>query len=190
MIQAGDAEIVVAGGMESMTQAPYLLPGPAPATATATARSSTRAPTTACSAPSTRSPWAAPPRSTPPRPTSPASHRTSSRPKSHERAAAAIKDGKFADEIVPVEIPQRKGDPILFDTDEGVRPGTTVESLGGLRPAFDKAGNITAGNASQISDGGSAVIVTSKAKAEALGVDAARRDRRLRPGRRTRSRRC
>ncbi len=76
--------------------------------------------------------------------------------KSHDRAAAAIKDGKFAEEIVPVEIPQRKGDPILFDTDEGVRPGTTVESLAALRPAFDKAGNITAGNASQISDGGSA----------------------------------
>ncbi len=89
---------------------------------------------------------------------------------SHERAAAAIKDGKFAEEIVPIEIPQRKGDPVLFDTDEGVRPGTTAESLGALRPAFDKAGNITAGNASQISDGGSAVIVTSKATAEKLGV--------------------
>src|SRR5581483_2888370 len=91
--------------------------------------------------------------------------------KSHERAAAAIKDGKFADEIVPVEIPQRKGDPVLFDTDEGVRPGTTVEALASLRPAFDKAGNITAGNASQISDGASAVIVASKAKADELGVE-------------------
>ncbi|MEY2571285.1 MAG: acetyl-CoA C-acetyltransferase, partial [Acidimicrobiaceae bacterium] len=90
--------------------------------------------------------------------------------KSHERAASAIKDGKFADEIVPVEIPQRKGDPILFDTDEGVRPGTTAESLGALKPAFAKDGTITAGNASQISDGGAAVIVASKAAAEKLGV--------------------
>jgi acetyl-CoA C-acetyltransferase len=90
--------------------------------------------------------------------------------KSHERASAAIKEGRFADEIVPVEVPQRRGDPLVVDTDEGVRPGTTVESLGALRPAFDKAGNITAGNASQISDGGAAVIVTSKTAAEGLGT--------------------
>jgi acetyl-CoA C-acetyltransferase len=89
---------------------------------------------------------------------------------SHERAAAAIKDGKFADEIAPVNVPQRKGDPIVVDTDEGVRPETTAESLGKLRPAFDKNGTITAGNASQISDGGAAVIVMSKAKAAELGV--------------------
>jgi acetyl-CoA C-acetyltransferase len=89
---------------------------------------------------------------------------------SHERAAAAIKDGRFADEIVPVSVPQRKGDPLVVDTDEGVRPETTPESLGKLRPAFDKSGTITAGNASQISDGAAAVIVMSKAKAEALGL--------------------
>ena len=89
---------------------------------------------------------------------------------SHERAAAAIKDGKFAEEIVPVEVPQRKGDPLVVDTDEGVRAETTAESLGKLRPAFDKEGTITAGNASQISDGGAAVIVMSRAKAEELGV--------------------
>ncbi len=89
------------------------------------------------------------------------SARTPSPPPSHERAAAAIKDGRFADEIVPVSVPQRKGDPIVVDTDEGVRPGTTVESLGELRPAFAKDGTITAGNASQISDGGAAVIVMS-----------------------------
>ncbi len=68
-----------------------------------------------------------------------------------------------------MQVPQRKGDPLVVDTDEGVRPGTTAESLGGLRPAFDKSGTITAGNASQISDGGAAVIVTSKATAERLG---------------------
>jgi acetyl-CoA C-acetyltransferase len=89
---------------------------------------------------------------------------------SHERAAAAIKDGKFAEEIVPVEVPQRKGDPLVVDTDEGVRGDTTAESLSKLRPAFDKEGTITAGNASQISDGGAAVIVMSRAKAEELGV--------------------
>ena len=90
---------------------------------------------------------------------------------SHERAAAAIKDGRFDAEIVNVEIPQRKGDPVIVDTDEGVRPGTTAESLGGLRPAFDKEGTITAGNASQISDGGAAVVVVSKKVAESLGVE-------------------
>jgi acetyl-CoA C-acetyltransferase len=89
---------------------------------------------------------------------------------SHERAAAAAKDGRLADEIVPVEVPQRKGDPMVVDSDEGIRPGTTAESLGSLRPAFAKDGTITAGNASQISDGGAALIVTSKAAAERLGV--------------------
>jgi acetyl-CoA C-acetyltransferase len=89
---------------------------------------------------------------------------------SHERAAAAIKDGRFADEIVPVNVPQRKGDPLVFDTDEGVRPETTIESLSKLKPAFDKEGTITAGNASQISDGAAALIVTSRAKAEELGA--------------------
>ncbi len=69
-----------------------------------------------------------------------------------------------------MSVPQRKGDPIVVDTDEGVRPGTTAESLGALKPAFDKEGTITAGNASQISDGGAAVVVTSRARAEALGV--------------------
>jgi len=89
---------------------------------------------------------------------------------SHERASAAMKEGRLADEITPVSIPQRKGDPVIVDTDEGVRPGTTTESLGGLRPAFSKDGTITAGNASQISDGAAAVIVMSKAKAEELGA--------------------
>jgi acetyl-CoA C-acetyltransferase len=170
MIQAGEADIVVAGGMESMTQAPHLLPGARSgyklgdgtlvdsmmydgltcafdhcAMGLGTERYAggkiSREAQDALSA------------------------------NSHERAAAAIKDGKFADEIVNVEIAQRKGDPIVVDTDEGVRPGTTAESLGGLRPAFDKEGTITAGNASQISDGGAAVIVVSKKVAESLGVD-------------------
>jgi acetyl-CoA C-acetyltransferase len=90
--------------------------------------------------------------------------------KSHERAATATKEGRFAEEITPVSIAQRKGEPILVETDEGVRPGTTTDSLGGLRPAFGKEGSITAGNASQISDGGAALVVTSQAKAEELGL--------------------
>jgi len=90
--------------------------------------------------------------------------------KSHERAAAAQKEGRFADEITPVEIPQRKGDPIVVDSDEGVRPGTGADSLGKLKPAFGKDGTITAGNASQISDGGAALVVMSREKAEELGV--------------------
>jgi acetyl-CoA C-acetyltransferase len=170
MIQDGDADIVVAGGMESMTQAPYLLPG---------ARAGYRigdqkvvdsmmydglfCAFDQCAMGAGTEKYAA-------------SAGLAREPqdelaaKSHERAARAAKDGLFDNEIVKVEIPQRKGDPVIFDTDEGVRAETTVESLAGLRPAFDKAGNITAGNASQISDGGAAVIVASKAAAEKLGV--------------------
>ncbi|CAN5573569.1 acetyl-CoA C-acetyltransferase [soil metagenome] len=89
---------------------------------------------------------------------------------SHQKAAAAWKDGVFADEVVPVSIPQRKGDPIEFTEDEGIRANTTAESLSGLRPAFRKDGTITAGSASQISDGACAVVVMSKAKAQELGL--------------------
>jgi acetyl-CoA C-acetyltransferase len=170
MINAGEAEIVVAGGMESMTQAPYLLPG-----ARAGYRIGDQSVVDSmmydglfcafdkCAmglgteryngadgvSRERQDAFAA---------------------LSHERAAAAIKEGRFAAEIVPVIVPQRKGDPLVVDTDEGVRPETTAESLAKLRPAFDKNGTITAGNASQISDGGAAVIVMSKAKAEELGL--------------------
>ncbi|GAA4900107.1 acetyl-CoA C-acetyltransferase [Streptomyces coeruleoprunus] len=90
---------------------------------------------------------------------------------SHQRAAAAQKNGLFEAEITPVEIPQRKGEPVLFAKDEGIRPETTVESLGKLRPAFAKDGTITAGTSSQISDGAAAVVVMSRAKAEELGLE-------------------
>jgi acetyl-CoA C-acetyltransferase len=171
MIQAGDAEVVVAGGMESMTKAPYLLKqardgyrmGNGEVTdsmiddglwcafeamhmGTGTDRDArkfggiTR---------ELQDDFAA---------------------KSHDRAAAAVKAGRLAEEIEPIEIPQRKGDPVLIDQDEGVRPGTTVDSLSSLRAAFADDGTITAGNASQISDGASAVIVTSRAKADELGL--------------------
>jgi acetyl-CoA C-acetyltransferase len=89
---------------------------------------------------------------------------------SHQKAAAAWKDGVYVDEVVPVEIPQRKGDPIVFAEDEGIRANTTAESLSGLKPAFRKDGTITAGSASQISDGGCAVVVMNKAKAQELGL--------------------
>jgi acetyl-CoA C-acetyltransferase len=90
--------------------------------------------------------------------------------RSHQRAAKAAADGLFAEEIAPVSVPQRKGDPKIVDTDEGVRGDTTAEGLGRLRPAFSSDGTITAGSASQISDGAAAVVVMSMAKAEELGL--------------------
>src|SRR5580693_5402465 len=170
LIQAGAADVVVAGGMESMTKAPYLLPGARAgyrlgdgqlidsmmydgltdsfdhiAMGLSTERHNEKIGITR----ERQDAFAA---------------------ASHEKAAAAAKEGRLAEEIVPVHVPQRKGDPLLFDTDEGVRPGTTAESLGALKPAFDKNGTITAGNSSQISDGGCAVIVMSADKAKALGL--------------------
>jgi acetyl-CoA C-acetyltransferase len=170
MINAGDAEIVVAGGMESMTQCPYLLPG---------ARSGLRmGHAELLDSLISDGLWCA----------FDAVHMGTGTDKyaaqwgvsreaqdefaasSHHRAAAAQAAGRFADEIVPITIPQRKGDPLVIDADEGIRPDTTAASLGGLRPAFDPNGTITAGNASQISDGGAAMVVMSRARAEALGV--------------------
>lgn len=170
MIRAGDAEIVVAGGMESMTQAPHLLAnsragykygtvpmrdsmdydglwdiftnqGMGNLTESANTGDVTREDQDAFSA------------------------------RSHQLAAKAWADGKFADEVVPVEIPQRKGDPMVFNQDEGIRPETTAQSLATLRPAFSKEGTVTAGSASQISDGACAVVVMSKAKAQELGLE-------------------
>jgi acetyl-CoA C-acetyltransferase len=170
MIQAGDADIVVAGGMESMTNAPYLAPG---------ARAGFRYGNTQLEdAIITDGLYCAFDDCLMGTGTDNYTGSSISRTEmdevsaaSHERAAAAIKDGRFDDETVAVSIPQRKGDPILFEHDEGVRPGTTAESLGNLRPAFVEGGTITAGNASQISDGASAVIVMSKAAAASCGVD-------------------
>jgi acetyl-CoA C-acetyltransferase len=171
MINAGDAEIVVAGGMESMTNAPYLLPE-----ARAGYRMGDKTVVDAmmndglfcafdmCAMGTSTEKY------TKAVATISREQQDAFAAASHERASAAMKEGRFADEIVPVSVPQRKGVPILIETDEGVRPGTTAESLGGLRPAFEADGTITAGNASQISDGGAALIVMSKAKAEALGV--------------------
>ena len=170
LIRAGEAEIIVAGGMESMTNAPHLLLGQrtgykygdvtvrdhmaydgltdaydqvsmGESTERHTAKLGiTRADQDAFGA------------------------------ASHQRAAAAQKNGHFAEEIVPVEIPQRKGDPILVTEDEQIRPETTAESLAKLRPAFAKDGTITAATSSPISDGAAAVVVMSRAKAEELGL--------------------
>jgi acetyl-CoA C-acetyltransferase len=169
MISSGEADIVVAGGMESMTNAPYLADG---------ARAGFRYGNTelrdaiiadglwcafdACLMGLGTERYTAGGISREAQDEFAAS--------SHERAAAAIKDGRLADEIAPVSIPQRKGEPIVVEHDEGVRPGTTAESLGGLRAAFDKDGTITAGNASQLSDGASAVVLMSKQAAEQRGV--------------------
>jgi acetyl-CoA C-acetyltransferase len=171
LIRAGEFEIVVAGGQESMTNAPHLLiksregykygdvplkdhmaydglwdaatdqaMGNLTEDANVADRAFTREEQDAFSA------------------------------RSHQLAAAATKNGLFDDEIATVTIPQRKGDPLEFRTDEGVRGDTTAESLSKLRPAFRKDGTITAGSASQISDGAAAVVVMSKAKAEELGL--------------------
>jgi acetyl-CoA C-acetyltransferase len=91
--------------------------------------------------------------------------------RSQQNAGRAIKEGRFKDEIVPVMIPQKKGDPVAFQVDEHPRPGTTMEALAGLRPAFKKDGTVTAGNASGINDGAAAVLVMSADKARALGVE-------------------
>ena len=169
MIRAGEADIIIAGGMESMTNAPYLLPGARAgyrigdqkvvdsmmfdgltcafdqcamglATERYNAGRISRARQDEFSA------------------------------RSHQLAAAAIAAGKFAEEIVDVAVPQRKGEPMMVTTDEGVRGATTVESLAQLRGAFEKDGTITAGNASQISDGGAAVLVMSAERCEQLGL--------------------
>jgi len=170
LIRAGEVEMVVAGGMESMSGAPYALPrgrqgfrmGNAEAIDLmihdglwcAFDHQHMGKGSEACAASlgisrAEQDEWAA---------------------NSHERAAEATKAGRLADEIATVEIPQRKGEPLVVEEDEGIRPGTTADSLGKLKPAFVADGTITAGNASQISDGGAAVIVTSRERAKSEGL--------------------
>jgi len=169
MIANGDADIVVAGGMESMTNAPYIAPG---------ARGGFRfGDTQLLDAIQRDGLWCAFDACLMGLGTERYAAGNISREaqddlamKSNQRAAAAIATGRLAEEIVPVVIPQRKGDPVIVDTDEGVRASTTMESLAGLKPAFDKAGTITAGNASQISDAGSAVVLMSKKALDACGA--------------------
>jgi len=169
MIQSGDADIVVAGGMESMTNAPYIAAGARGGfryghteLADAIIKDGLFCAFDAClmglgterytEGGITRD------------------QQDDLAMKSNQRAAAAIQSSKLAEEIVNIEIPQRKGDPVVVKNDEGVRADTTMDTLATLKPAFDKNGTITAANASQISDGGSAVILMSKKAAEARGV--------------------
>jgi acetyl-CoA C-acetyltransferase len=170
LIRAGEFEIVVAGGMESMTNAPHLLMGQRAGYKYGDvtikdhmALDGLTDPWEGCSMGEStdgvnlklgigreaQDEFAA---------------------RSHQRAAAAQKNGHFAEEIVPVEIPQRRGDPIVVSDDEQIRPETTAESLAKLKPAFRKDGTITAATSSPISDGACAVVVMSKARAEALGL--------------------
>lgn len=169
-IQLGEADVVIAGGMESMSNAPYVLPKARTGYRMGNGvlldslihdglwcafdnchmgEGSDAKNSEYAISRQEQDEWSA---------------------QSHERAVTAWKDGKFAGEVVPVEIPQRKGDPVVVDTDEGMRPGTTAESLSGLAPAFVSDGTITAGNASQVSDGASALVLMSAAKAAELGV--------------------
>ncbi len=171
LIRAGEVEIVVAGGMESMTNAPHLLMksregfkyGDTPLVdsmaydalydqATKQAMGGLTEQANAEGIKLTRE------------------EQDEFAAQSHQKAAAAWKNGVFDEEVVPVSVPQRRGDPVVVSQDEGVRGDTTAESLGKLRPAFAKEGTITAGSASQISDGAAAVVVMSKAKAEELGL--------------------
>ena len=169
MVASGEADIVVAAGMESMTNAPYLAMG---------ARGGFRYGNTELSDAIIKDGlWCAFDACLMGLGTERYTAGNISRDEqdtaamqSHARAAAAIAAGRFTDEIIAVSVPQRKGDPLLVRDDEGVRAATTMQSLGALRPAFDKNGTVTAGNASQISDGGSAVVVMSKRAAEKCGV--------------------
>jgi len=171
LIRAGEHEIVVAGGMESMTQAPHLLPKSREgfkygdvklvdsmaydALWDVLTEQAMGALTEQCNVDGIQLSR---------------EEQDQFAALSHQRAAAAWKNGVFDDEVVPVEIPQRRGDPIVVSQDEGIRGDTTAEGLAKLRPAFSKEGTITAGSASQISDGACAVVVMSKAKAEELGL--------------------
>ena len=169
MIAAGDADIVIAGGMESMTNAPYIAAGARGGfrygnteLADAIIKDGLWCAFDACLMGLGTERYAGGGITR--------EQQDELAMKSNVRAASAIAGGRLADEIVAVSIPQRKGDALLVDTDEGVRASTTMESLGGLKPAFDKEGTITAANASQISDGGSALVMMSEKAAQARGV--------------------
>ena len=170
MIRAGEAAIVVAGGMESMSRAPYLLPGARDGYRFGDQRvvDSMMHDGLFCAFDRVAMGLSADAYG---RAAGVSRERQDTiAAASHERATTAIKEGRLAEEIVAVSVPQRKGDPIVFDTDEGVRPETTVATLAALRPAFDEEGTVTAGNASQISDGGAAVVVMSPERADELGI--------------------
>lgn len=171
MIMAGDADIVVAGGMESMTNAPHLLTNARAGwkLGDQTAVDSLNYDGLYCALEHELKGTATD------RYLASTNFDRAMQDEialaSHARAAAAQKNGILAEEIASVSVPQRRGDPIEIADDEGIRPATTMESLGKLRPAFTESGNITAGNASQISDGASATVIMSADRAKSLGIE-------------------
>ena len=171
LIRAGEFQIVVAGGMESMTNAPHLLTGSREGVKYGDWKMIDSMAFDALTCTFDQCAMGESTEGYNSRYDFTRSDQDAFAAQSHQRAAAATKNGVFDEEITPVMIPQRKGDPIEFTTDEGIRPDTTAESLGRLRPAFAKDGTITAGSASQISDGAAAVVVMSKAKAQELGLE-------------------
>jgi acetyl-CoA C-acetyltransferase len=171
LIRAGEHEIIVAGGQESMTQAPHMLLGSREGTKYGdTTLTDHMAYDGLWDALTDQAMGGLTEQINAEKQNFTREQQDAFSARSHQLAATAQKNGVFDDEIVPVEIPSRRGDPVVVSADEGVRPDTTTESLGRLRPAFDKNGTITAGSASQISDGAAAVVVMSKAKAEELGL--------------------
>ncbi|MCF8611107.1 acetyl-CoA C-acetyltransferase [Gordonia sp. HY285] len=170
LIRAGEFDCVVAGGQESMTQAPHLLPGSRGGFKYGNTELVDHTAYDGLHDVFTDQPMGGLTEEHNATDGFTREQQDEFAARSHRLAAAAAANGVFDNEIVPVQIPQRKGDPVTFTTDEGVRADTTVESLSKLRPAFAKGGTITAGNASQISDGACAVVVMSKAKAEKLGL--------------------
>ncbi|MQA95255.1 MAG: acetyl-CoA C-acyltransferase [Streptosporangiales bacterium] len=170
LIASGEHDIVVAGGMESMTNAPHVMRGSRKGykygsieVLDSTAHDGLTDPFDGISMGESTEHYNA-------RLGISRAEQDAFAATSHQRAAAAQKNGLYADEVVPVEIPQRRGEPVVFDADEGVRPDTTAEGLAKLRPAFSADGTITPGSSSQISDGACALVVMSRAKAEELGA--------------------
>ena len=169
MIASGDARVVVAGGMESMTRAPHMLMGSREGWAYGSVEVLDHMAHDGLTDAYDRVPMGTSTENLNPKLGLTREEQDRVAALSHQRAAAAEREGVFADEIVTVEVPQRKGEPLRVSADEGVRPDTTEETLAGLRPAFSKDGTITAGNASQISDGASAVVLTTRSHADVQG---------------------
>jgi acetyl-CoA C-acetyltransferase len=169
MVQTGDARVVVAAGMESMTRAPHLLMGSRDGWQYGSVEVLDHMAYDGLTDAYDRESMGASTERLNPRYEVTREQQDAVAARSHQRAAAAAQAGVFDAEIVPVSIPQRKGEPVVASTDEGVRPDTTVETLARLRAAFAEGGSITAGNSSQISDGASAVVVTTRSHADENG---------------------
>jgi acetyl-CoA C-acetyltransferase len=170
LIRAGEFDVVVAGGQESMTKAPHLLPDSRAGHKYGDVTMLDHMAYDGLHDVFTDQPMGALTEQRNDVDKFTRQEQDEFAARSHQKAAAAWKDGVFTDEVVPVNIPQRKGDPLQFTEDEGIRANTTAESLAGLKPAFRRDGTITAGSASQISDGAAAVVVMSKEKATQLGL--------------------